>query len=404
MKGDFSRDTFRPANRYTSVRLQQGRVLLDSDWNEQAAIREHSERARFEAVVGRSGVPEDGGLALRAREDGTLEISAGRAYAGGLACDLDVTTAFDELLAQPLAPVPGRTDLVFLDAWERHLTAVDDPALGEAALGGTETSTRLRVAWRPVVVEDVGDPTCEEIDKLVSSRGAGAARAAAPGGYLGLENHLYRIEIHDGGNLGSASFKWSRDNGSVVFGIAELLGPASVRLTPAPDPRHRLEVGDWVEISGEASERTGRPGTLAQVESLRNEGREVTVDRSVEAHRDEPRPRARRWDGPATTTSSEWIALEAGIEVRFSGNGLHSGDYWTFPARAGAGAVEWPEEPAQGPEHRSCPLALVSWERSTPVVRDCRRVFSPLTELGAEVARLAAEVAELRRQLDAVVR
>ena len=33
MKGDFSRFTFRPQNRYTSVRLQQGRVHLDADWN-----------------------------------------------------------------------------------------------------------------------------------------------------------------------------------------------------------------------------------------------------------------------------------------------------------------------------------------------------------------------------------
>ena len=29
MKGDFSRSTFRSANHYSGVRLQQGRVLLD---------------------------------------------------------------------------------------------------------------------------------------------------------------------------------------------------------------------------------------------------------------------------------------------------------------------------------------------------------------------------------------
>jgi uncharacterized protein YceH (UPF0502 family) len=34
------------------------------------------------------------------------------------------------------------------------------------------------------------------------------------------------------------------------------------------------------------------------------------------------------------------------------------------------------------------------------MVRDCRRLFSPLTELRAEVARLADEVAELRRRLE----
>jgi hypothetical protein len=398
MKGDFSRDTFRPARRYTSVRLQQGRVVLDSDWNEQAAIREHAERARFEEVVGRSGVPEEDGLALRVGEDGALEITAGRAYPGGLLCELDEPTPLAKLADLP-APDPGRTDLVFLDAWERHLTAVDDPDLVEPALG-TETCTRLQVAWRPVVVEDVGEPTCEDIERLVSRRDAGTVRAEAPGGYLGLESHLYRVEIHNGGGLGSASLKWSRDNGSTVFGIAEFLGPASVRLVSTPDRPHTLEIGDTVEISGETSERLGRVGTLARVAAVGGDRDEVTFDRPVGRHGSEPRPRMRLWDAAPVVTSSGPIGLEAGIEVRFSDGDFRAGDYWTFPARVGTGAVEWPEEPPQGPEHRSCPLALVTWERAGPAVRDCRRVFSPLTELRAELVRLANEVADLRQRLE----
>ncbi|HEX3531938.1 MAG TPA: DUF6519 domain-containing protein, partial [Thermoanaerobaculia bacterium] len=35
MKGDFSRDTFRKRKHYNRVRMQQGRVQLDADWNEQ---------------------------------------------------------------------------------------------------------------------------------------------------------------------------------------------------------------------------------------------------------------------------------------------------------------------------------------------------------------------------------
>jgi Family of unknown function (DUF6519) len=406
MKGDFSRETFRPANRYTSVRLQQGRILLDSDWNEQAAIREHSERVRFEEVVGRSGVPDDGGMAVRVGGDGTLELSAGRAYAGGLACVLDRPTPLAELMGELPVPEPGRTDLVYLDAWERHLTALDEPAIRETALGGPDTTTRLRVAWKPVLVEDIGDPTCEEIDGLVARPGAGMMRAAAPGGYLGVENNLYRVEIHDGGDLGAASFKWSRDNGSVVFGIEALLGPNTVRLAPESEPRRRLGVGDWVEISGEASELGGRAGTLARVESTGADGHELTFDRPIGRHRDEPRPRARLWDqrdAATLATSSEWLELESGIEVRFSAGDFRSGDYWTIPARTATGTIEWPEDdqPPHGPEHGSCPLALVTWERSSPVLRDCRRVFSPLTELRAELARLATEVAELRQRLDA---
>ena len=38
MKGDFSRISFDPANRFSRVLTQQGRVTLDADFNEQADI------------------------------------------------------------------------------------------------------------------------------------------------------------------------------------------------------------------------------------------------------------------------------------------------------------------------------------------------------------------------------
>ena len=53
MKGDFSRSTYRPSNHYSSVRLQQGRVLLDAEWNEHADIGLHVDRATTGDVVGR---------------------------------------------------------------------------------------------------------------------------------------------------------------------------------------------------------------------------------------------------------------------------------------------------------------------------------------------------------------
>ena len=38
MKGDFTRFSFDPAKHYSGVRMQQGRVQLDADWNEQQSI------------------------------------------------------------------------------------------------------------------------------------------------------------------------------------------------------------------------------------------------------------------------------------------------------------------------------------------------------------------------------
>ncbi len=54
MKGDFSRLTFDPRKNFSSVLMQQGRVQLDADWNEQGAILLHYVRtlaAGPEAVV-----------------------------------------------------------------------------------------------------------------------------------------------------------------------------------------------------------------------------------------------------------------------------------------------------------------------------------------------------------------
>ena len=47
MKGDFSRLTFDPKKHYRRVLMQQGRVQVDADWNEQEAINQF--RAEIEA-------------------------------------------------------------------------------------------------------------------------------------------------------------------------------------------------------------------------------------------------------------------------------------------------------------------------------------------------------------------
>ena len=42
MRGDFTRDSFDRRHHYTRVLMQQGRVQLDADWNEQSAIAQHN--------------------------------------------------------------------------------------------------------------------------------------------------------------------------------------------------------------------------------------------------------------------------------------------------------------------------------------------------------------------------
>ena len=59
MKGDFTRFSYNPQRRYSRVLKQQGRVDLDSDWNEAVEIFTQLERSEARDVIGRSGVPED---------------------------------------------------------------------------------------------------------------------------------------------------------------------------------------------------------------------------------------------------------------------------------------------------------------------------------------------------------
>jgi hypothetical protein len=67
--------------------------------------------------------------------------------------------------------------------------------------------------------------------------------------YTGLENQLYRVEIHAGGPVATATFKWSRD--SAVAAAVTNVNPharswSSRRRT---DERLRFSGGDWVEIT-----------------------------------------------------------------------------------------------------------------------------------------------------------
>ena len=60
MKGDFSRLTYDPAKHYVGVMHQQGRVWLDSDWNEDVCDRIELLRAETRDIVGECGAPEPG--------------------------------------------------------------------------------------------------------------------------------------------------------------------------------------------------------------------------------------------------------------------------------------------------------------------------------------------------------
>ena len=57
MKGDFTRDTFNKDKRFSRVLMQQGRVQLDADWNEQTSILLHYLRTLATDLIGPHGGP-----------------------------------------------------------------------------------------------------------------------------------------------------------------------------------------------------------------------------------------------------------------------------------------------------------------------------------------------------------
>jgi hypothetical protein len=97
MKGDFSSYRYYPGINYLSVLKQQGRVDLDSDWNEQVEIVDERIRRLARDMLGDIGIPlmpneitHDNSGALRINnfsvgpgDTADFSIGKGVAYIGG---------------------------------------------------------------------------------------------------------------------------------------------------------------------------------------------------------------------------------------------------------------------------------------------------------------------------------
>jgi hypothetical protein len=415
MKGDFSRFTFDRRKHYTGVRLQQGRVQLDADWNEQIEIAGYLRRTLARDLIGASGAPAvGGGFDIKPGAAGLL-VSPGRYWADGILCeneaaaDLPINDQPDlpdvEVSRLPSAAWPAGSYMAYLDVWEREVTALEDPDLLELALGGPDTATRSRTVWQVRLFrigdENAAPPNCGDVpfppSSLAPPRLTLAARTSRPP----EENQLYRVEVHTPGALGTATFKWSRDNGSAAALIER----------PGADPNNpnklvivrQIQGGgfaadQWIEVTDEVKLLQGLPGVLAQLATV--SGQELTVvgwPGGGAAPALSGTPVLRRWDSSTAggepvvrpAANDGFLALEEGLEVRFSGPAgasLRSGDFWTIPVRAAAGAL-WPqtgdgpaEKPPDGIEHHYAPLALLvlranGWDLSSG--NQCRKTFEP---------------------------
>jgi hypothetical protein len=181
MKADLSRLTFDPKRRYSGVLMQQGRVQLDSEWNEQQEIHQYRAQTGAKDVIGPRGTPidQDGGATgfEITAGDGTLLIGEGQVYVDGVLC---VNESEGPLPYENQPDRPSEDDLtgwmagaesedfrpglVYLDVWERHVTHLDDARIREVALGGPDTTTRKQTVWQTKVI--ALDPEQEDAELL----------------------------------------------------------------------------------------------------------------------------------------------------------------------------------------------------------------------------------------------
>lgn len=185
MKGDFTRNTFDANKRYSQVLMQQGRVQLDADWNEQSAIMLNQLRSFITDLVGPSWAVNDGfAVAIPDDAKNDLSITGGRFYVDGIACDNPAALRYSAQPGVSEGQLKWNTRfsyLVYLDAWEQLVTHVEDPSIREIALGGPDTAARTQVMWEvqlaPVdPVGAVANPCALGRDLL----GKALARSAVP--------------------------------------------------------------------------------------------------------------------------------------------------------------------------------------------------------------------------------
>jgi uncharacterized protein DUF6519/parallel beta helix pectate lyase-like protein len=438
MSSDISRQRFNPVNDFSSVLMQQGRVQLDADWNEWNEILDRRWRSETIDIIGRCVVPLETVTGFEIKiSGGNLTIGRGRIYVHGLQAENhgDGNLEFDPILAEsrridPLPydkqpyyqhpdPLPeaGGPHLVFLDVWEREVTYVEDPNLVENAVG-VDTTSRLQTAWQVRVLPNVGDgATCgtpdEELDGWLdiirpsagrlTTQAVGVATPSDPclippsGGYRGLENRTYRVEIHDGGAIGDATFKWSRDNASVTSGVSAIENDITLTVDRAVwDSSRRFSPGDWVEITDDWREFSLEAGEMRQIDSVNDSSRTITLKSALTAGLFPVNPqnltdperhtRIKRWDqdpgGPAVIevpASGTPFILEDGVEITFTtdpnGGAFRPGDYWIFVARtADASVEELTAAPPRGVHHHYCRLAVITFP---DIVLDCRTFWPP---------------------------
>jgi hypothetical protein len=467
MAGDYTRFRYDPLKDTTGILMQQGRVLLDQDWNEYVQLQDRRWRAETMDIMGRAVVPINTPtgfqIGIAPGPPPNLTIGIGRMYVDGLQPENHGTdpTKYDPILGEVIGTLPVRYDkqpyfpnppalptdekphLVYLDVWERELTYLEDSGLIDQAVA-VDTGTRLQTVWQVKVLADTPVNTdCSTPPQNVPSWLAATAPSAgrlttaaagvpsstdpcivpANGGYRGSGNRCYRVEIHTPGPMGTAQFKWSRDNASVataVTGINAALDTLTVVLTKR-DSVLRFQPNDWVEVTDDFRYFQGVSGEMRQVAVVDDVNLTIQLKApplpagptGFGATDPKRHTRVIRWDQSGIVrdpvgnvivdvdtngglipvpTAGTTIVLEDGIQITFSiDSAIPVGafrpfDYWIFDARVVDASVEiLTKAPPRGILHHYAWLGFVTLPST---VTDCRQPFPQLKPLAIHVLQI----------------
>jgi Family of unknown function (DUF6519) len=437
MKGDFSKWGLKPTDNFSGVLHQQGRVLLDQDWNASTQIQ-----ALWKETVGQD-VIGDGLVAVPAAEPDSLKVlsasataiavdvvlQTGRAWVDGVHLHYDSTVPLHaEYFLPPFQAAPvttiaaGDRDAVVLEVWDEAFSAYQAPLeLLEPALGGPDTTERVKTCMAVKLLRLADGQDCGDlpINDVFANKGkltvtpsptaiiAGPCPVPDSGGYTGFEHYLYRIEIATPtpNPANEARFKWSQFNGGLVGRGQFTAGGASNTGTVAITANSQMinqcgldsfylealafdpAFGHWrIVCTASASLVSSDTLSLTALSGAWPTGTSgfFRLWNGIELISNHPTGLA------IPNPFNDGIRLE--FEPAIAGNANYTpGDYWTFPARAASvtsNPAAWPTAaPPQGVHYHRAALGVLEWTGPAPVnltpdaIHDCRQVFLPLAKM-----------------------
>ena len=475
MTGDRARVSHDPKRKWRGVIAQQGRVTVEADWNEAATIGEERDRYVTLDVVGPVGTP-DGGYAVTAvpatgeqaaSTPDHLTIGKGTLYLGGERLDLDEQVHYSnqpdwlDHSTDPLWKAPGRHhqretrhELVYVLASEQEVSAVEDPALADVALGGPDTMQRRRILQHFVRCPSESgscDGSRSALERSLAEHGlrldaasmmAGSAARlkvsfpdipATPnvsqpvptGGYLGAENQMIRVMVT---SIDQATQEptivWGFDDASFLYRVHPVTGgpegTTTLTLASAPvDSYHYPAKGQAVELLRDAVKLTtsdyiaspaGYVSALAGAYDPAS-GNLVLSDAPGEAPDGYPRdylspertPQLylRVWQATIHAQPGTPVPLgDTGVAVTLTSDdhSFHVGDFWRFALRPVQPTIVYPErylhapQPPDGPRTWACPLAVLTWEDEHARASSCIPRFSGLAQTAGQGGRCTVDV------------